>query len=36
LSALVAGTYVPLNVTLSNGLVVSQIPPGASVALDYF
>jgi hypothetical protein len=35
LSALVAGTYVPLNATLSNGLVVSQLPPGVSLGLDY-
>jgi hypothetical protein len=35
LSALNAGTVVPLNATLSNGLVVSQIPPGAAVGMDY-
>jgi hypothetical protein len=35
LSALSAGMLVPLSATLSNGLVVSALPGGAGLGLDY-
>jgi hypothetical protein len=35
LSALYAGMAVTLTATLSNGLVVSQVPRGAALAMDY-